>query len=105
MKILVLCNHGNVRSVGMKYLLQMLTEHDILNAGVEENTFETLQMLMNWADKIISLTDSANVAASLAPEKNIFIDVGPDLWNDPFRQELQHKLLKAYRKLDLINYL
>lgn len=102
MKILVLCNHGNVRSVGMKYLLQMLTGHDVLNAGVEENPYETLVLLSDWADKIITLTQSANrVINSYASEKNTFIDVGEDVWNDPFRQELQHKLLKAYRKLDL----
>ncbi len=101
MKILVLCNHGNVRSVGMKYLLQMLTEHDVLNAGVEENTAETLDMLMNWADKIISLTVAANVTGSFRPEKNTFIDVGPDLYHNPFHYELQHIFLKHIKELKL----
>lgn len=104
MKILVLCNHGNVRSVALKYLIQRLYDHDVLAAGVEENSFDTLEMLFKWAEKVISLTPEANdsvIASSHSPKDRHFIDIGKDVWNNPFAQELQHKLLKKVKELDL----
>jgi galactitol-specific phosphotransferase system IIB component len=97
MKILVLCNHGNVRSVGLKYLIQRLYDHDVLAAGVEENTDETLAMLGNWADKIITLTPMAKEMFI----ESVLIDVGRDVWFNPFHHNLQHKLLKHIKELDL----
>lgn len=103
MKILILCNHGNVRSVGLKYLIQRLygDKHDVLAAGVEENSNATLKLLMDWADKVISLTDEANSVASYKGDNNKFIDIGRDTWFNPFHHELQHKLLKHIKDLNL----
>lgn len=103
MKILVLCNHGNVRSVGLAYLIKTIYGHDVLSAGVEENSENTLEMLMRWADKIICLTkESLNHASpTVFFEKSAFINVGKDVWHDPFHHNLQHKLLKELKGLDL----
>lgn len=97
MRVLVLCNHGNVRSVGLAYLIKTIYKHDVLTAGVEENSSETLSQLRSWAEKIISLTKEAH---DMYPE-SIFIDVGKDTWHNPFDQQLQHKLLKQIKNLDL----
>ena len=97
MKILILCNHGNVRSVALKYLIQRLYDHDVLAAGVEENSQLTLNMLQGWADKVITLTKEAH---NLVPN-SIFIDVGKDIWFNPFAQDLHHLLLKRIKGLNL----
>lgn len=104
MKILILCNHGNVRSVGLKYLIQRLYDHDVLAAGVEENLFDTVEMLMEWADKVICLTSESNntvMANAHSPKDRVFIDIGKDVWHNPFHHELQHKLLKEIKGLHL----
>ncbi|MDE1866625.1 MAG: hypothetical protein KGI08_02795 [Thaumarchaeota archaeon] len=97
MKILILCNHSNVRSVGLKYLIQRLYDHDVLAAGVEENSMPTLKMLEEWSDKIITLTDEAK---TMFPYSH-YINVGKDVWHNPFAQELQHILLKHIKDLNL----
>ncbi len=97
MKVLVLCNHGNVRSVGLAYLIKLIYKYDVLTAGVEENPPETLKYLESWSDRIISLTKEAYI---LFPESS-FIDIGKDVWHNPFSRDLQHKLLKSLDSLNL----
>ena len=101
MKILILCNHGNVRSVGLKYLIQRLYNHDVLAAGVEENSRETLSMLQHWANYLIFLTPESKKYFSTEGKKVAYINIGDDVWHNPFAQELQHLLLKRIKNLDL----
>lgn len=103
MKILILCNHGNVRSVGLKYLIQRLygNKHDVLAAGVEENSQETIEMLIHkWADRTISLTNEAENKASHGG-KDTYLPIGKDVWYNPFHHNLQHLLLKRIKDLNL----
>lgn len=101
MKILVLCNHGNVRSVALKYLIQRLYDHDVLAAGVEDLTADTLLYLAKWADRIITLTPEAMKTMEGYTDKLSNIYIGKDVWHNPFAQELQHKLLKELKNLEL----
>lgn len=105
MKVLCVCNHGNVRSVGLAYLIKTVYkgEHDVLTAGVEENSPETLKMLWEWADGVVYLTPEAKqyFLTVDAGTKSVFIDVGDDTWHNPFDQRLQHRLLKHLKELDL----
>lgn len=101
MTVLCLCNHGNTRSVALAYLIKTIYKHDVLTGGVEENSDETLKMLFNWSDKIIALTPEAkNKVVELGWDAESLY-VGDDVWHNPFAQELQHKLLKNLKELDL----
>lgn len=101
MKILVLCNHGNVRSVGLAYLIKTIYKHEAIAAGVEDLSADTLLYLAKWADKIITLTPEAMKTMEGYTDKLGNLYVGEDIWHNPFAQELQHKLLKHLKELDL----
>ena len=102
MKILCICSHGNVRSVALAYLLKTLYGYDALACGLEEMGEETKNMLVNWADKVIILTSKFDTDKMKIGKKMLYVlDVGEDIWHNPFAQELQHKLLKGLKGLDL----
>lgn len=85
MKVLCVCEHGNVRSVALAYLIKTIYKHEAIAVGEEDTSPETMEMLGNWADKVIYVPDL----------------VGEDVWHDPFNHNLQHKLLKVIGDLDL----
>ena len=58
MKILTVCEHGNVRSVALAYLLKVIYGYDVLAIGMKETGIETQNMLFTWADTIIFLEHS-----------------------------------------------
>ena len=104
MRILTICEHGNVRSVALAYLLKTIYGYDVLACGVRETSEETREMLFTWADKIIVLDKKLiipNFQLLHFSEKVIILDVGEDIWHDPYAQELIHKLLKGLKTLDL----
>lgn len=84
-KILCICDHGNVRSVALAYLIKTIYKHETIAVGDKNITPKTMKMLKEWADLII---DARSI-------------VGEDIWHDPFAQELQHKLLRELNKFDL----
>ena len=94
MKILTVCNHGNIRSVGLAYILKTLFKHEAIAIGVEDTTIKTQQMLFDWADKIIILTEDLKIDNP----KAIYFDVGKDIWFDAKHQGLVHKLYKELSK-------
>lgn len=101
MKILVLCNHGNVRSVALAYLIKTIYKHEAIAVGISETSKETQEMLFNWADKIITLYTNPKFKVLPPFSKMHKLDVGEDVWHNPFAQELQHKLLKHIKELEL----
>lgn len=108
MKILCICEHGNVRSVALAYLLKTIYGYDVLACGVRETSEQTKGMLYQWADKIIFLDRELqdykllkNSKTSGYKNKLYCLDVGPDIWHDANAQELHHKLLKGLKTLDL----
>ena len=106
MKILCVCEHGNVRSVALAYLLKTIYGYDVLACGVRETSDETKKMLWNWADKVIALQDGLLEQMPRTTEdfkKGYVLDVGDDIWHDPYAQELIHKCLKGLKTLDLTN--
>lgn len=86
MKILCLCNQGNNRSVQFAHLLRYW-RHDTLPAGTETNSPETLAMLCNWADVIIT-TDTTQIVPDEYKSKVKLWDVGKDSYPRPFNDEL-----------------
>jgi predicted protein tyrosine phosphatase len=91
-KILTMCAGGNVRSVGLKYLLKYKYGHDALACGQDANPPETREMLCKWADYIIVMTE--NYFKEIPTEyhnKTLIYEVGPDTYGYAFNPELLTK--------------
>jgi predicted protein tyrosine phosphatase len=84
-----MCAGGNVRSVALKFLLKYKYGHESLSCGQDANSAETIDMLCNWADYIVILTEEYK---KFVPDKywpKMFCyDVGPDRFGYAFNQEL-----------------
>src|SRR5258708_5399933 len=80
MKILCVCEGGNVRSVTMAYLLKS-NGMDAIACGVLWNKPETVSMLSDWAEMILLAEGRLN---EKIPETNhgkiIDMEIGPDIW-------------------------
>ncbi len=100
-KILVVCEHGSIRSVAMGYLIKTIYQHqhEVLNCGIKDISPHTFSLLYNWADKIIWMDKS--LLRGDASEKDYITDVGEDIWHDAQAQELTHLCLKYIKDLDL----
>jgi hypothetical protein len=101
--ILVLCHEGSNRSVTIASSLKYAEGgQDVLTAGLQTNSRETLAMLFKWADRII-LTDSSQRIPSEWLEKARLWDVGPDTYPRPHNKVLLGKAraLIALHKGDL----
>ena len=83
-KILTICDYGQVRSVGMKCYLNGLQRHnnridkleyDVIAIGSITSSKETIKMLKNWADIVIDMRN-------WLPEDNY-----GNCWNDELQLE------------------
>ncbi len=86
MKLLVLCDEGNNRSVTLAHQLKYL-DHDVLAAGLKRNSPETIDLLCSWADKIITTDIDQHVPAEHADKTGLWF-IGPDNYPRPFNKEL-----------------
>ena len=93
MKILTLCELGLNRSVTAKWMLQF-RDHQVLAAGTQNLSKATLQMLYDWADRVILLDKSLEAKADVPREKLTVWDVGSDTYPHHFNAELLGKLRK-----------
>lgn len=88
-KILTMCAGGNVRSVALKYLLKYKYGHEALACGQDANSAETIDLLCNWADYVIVMTEEYE---KFVPEKYkgklLCYDVGVDRFGYAFHPEL-----------------
>lgn len=112
MRVLCVCEHGNIRSVALAYLIKTIYKHEVIAAGYKNLSEESLQGLMQWADVTLALNNEGyeklrEIGAKVQPplDKHTkllgLLDVGEDIWHDPFAQALQHKLLKNLKGLNL----
>jgi hypothetical protein len=104
MKILVLCDQGNNRSVTIAHHLKYWG-HDVLSAGLLTNEPETLALLSVWADRIIvteqlhyDLIKQSPMAATEIMNKVQLWDVGPDTYPRPFNRKLLAKVRKLMQE-------
>lgn len=93
MKILVVCDQGNNRSVTLAGQLKYLG-HDVLSAGLEINSAGTINHLADWADKII-ITDFGQMLPIQYAHKMEFWNIGPDVYPRPYNKDL----LKIVKRL------
>lgn len=86
-KILVVCDHGNNRSVHFAHHLKYL-DYDVLTAGLLKNSPDTLDMLYRWADTIITTAAYQHIPDTYASKVTLW-DVGKDTYPRPFNPELR----------------
>jgi predicted protein tyrosine phosphatase len=100
MKVLTICQGGQVRSVGLKYILTYKYNHEALACGVQSNTPDTISMLCGWADAIVILQKEfiQFVPAEHRNGKLFCYDVGPDRFGYAFHPELQSMLDNMIQK-------
>lgn len=83
MKILTVCQRGNIRSVTLAYILKDERGlKDVIAIGVETVTKETLDLFGIWADKIYVVGEEA-IKNQIPPEfqhKVVWFDIGTDVW-------------------------
>lgn len=90
MKILTMCQGGNVRSVALAARLKGLHGHDAVACSWEFNTPETIKMLCQWAEMIVVMEAVFVKYIPVEFGKKIhYCDVGPDRWGSAFHPELQ----------------
>ena len=93
MKILTICSAGTCRSVAMAHRLKMDYGHDAVPLGHDHNKRETLDMMSDWADRIIVMEPKyaggllARNAKKLVPPE--LTNVGPDVWGNALSPNLQ----------------
>lgn len=78
----MVCDEGNNRSVVVAHQLKYWG-HDVISAGIKRNTPETIEMLSQWADRIITTEEG-----QLEGDKVQLWDIGPDVYPRPFNKEL-----------------
>ena len=111
MKILVLCDQGNNRSVVVAHHLKYW-KHDVIPAGLKTNSPETLIMLCVWADRIILTEDTqraemdriipfgVEIPPGTAGKLQLW-NIGPDIYPRPFNKELLaivRRLMEEHRE-------
>ncbi len=93
MKIVAVCQRGNVRSVSMGYVLKDFFGHDAVAIGAETAGSNLKAFLFGWADKIIVM--QPRFASSVPAEhssKLMVCDVGEDTYHNFRNQELLSKV-------------
>lgn len=88
-KILTICQGGNVRSVGLAYLLKYKYNLDAIACSAEKNSTDTLLLLCEWADLICPMQpEFSSVVPKQFENKIRVIDVGPDRFGSCFHPQL-----------------
>ena len=117
MKIVTLCRGGNCRSVAAKQILQRYLKHEVIAIGADNTSADTKKLVFNWADKIVVMTEPLlpylilkvkceleeckhdNCITTLDyTNKSILLDVGNDIWGNPFNEELQSLIASMLNK-------
>ncbi len=91
MKILTICEGGNVRSVSLGYVLKDLCapRHDAVALGAGRNSPETIRMMCEWADRIVVMQPEFKKSVPEEfHEKLSVCDVGPDVFGSPLHPTL-----------------
>jgi hypothetical protein len=89
MKLVTVCEEGLNRSVAARWLLQYVG-HEVIPVGLNRHSDETLQMLYDWADRVVVL--DKRLSARVPRDKLVLWDVGPDRYPRGFHPELVRRL-------------
>jgi predicted protein tyrosine phosphatase len=98
MKVLAVCQGGNVRSVSLAFLLKYRYGIDALACSFEKNSPETISMLCSWADSIVVMEPQfSQYIPEMFQNKIQVCNVGPDVWGNP----LDPRLLELIENLQI----
>ena len=93
MKALCICQYGHSRSAALAQVFHHLG-HAAVAIGVGTSG-DAVFPLAEWADRIFVLQPAyANHVPSKFASKVRVFDVGPDIWSNPYSQDLQFILTK-----------
>ena len=98
MKILCVCEGGNVRSVALAYALkhEVNPRHDALAMGLVTNNPDTQLMLFNWAERIIVMEERLKEPIPPIFHSKVSVcEVGPDRYGIYVHPDLI-KLVREY---------
>ncbi len=106
-RILCVCNHGNIRSVALKYLLwrqRELYPNEAIAVGMLSTSNTTMEHLIVWADMVIDMHDGQEIKKlkQMCEELDavyIHNPIGKDIWHNPQHPELQEKLYPLIKEL------
>ena len=101
MKIVILCQKGNMRSVSLAWYLKKYLKHEAIATGFTVTRRSTRKMLFGWSDMIICV---AGRYSHWVPEKYRYKlkvwDVGTDRWFKGYPKDLID-IFKRYIKDEL----
>jgi len=102
-KVLCVCEGGNVRSRALAYMLHDLYHHEAIPVGWRWSSAETLAMLCGWADLIVVMQPwmTGKIAADHAAKVRV-VDVGPDTYGLSIPTRLMDAITSAVGFRDLI---
>jgi len=120
MKVLCICNHGNVRSACLareikdmqgacvssdrEYLEKTWIKNESIAIGVHSSTKESLKYFIEWADLVIDLScedkNNQELITKLSGSKYKRLYIGGDKWGNPFHPELR-TILQGLRNSEL----
>ncbi len=107
LKILCICQGGNVRSATLAYLFKYKYGLDSLAASWQRNSKETLDYLCEWADIVIVVEKSfTSYVSEKYKEKLKVYDIGPDRWGislHPELQEILDQMIMKDKDFEVIN--
>jgi hypothetical protein len=96
MRILVVCEHGNNRSVTIAQHIKYWG-HDVLTVGTETNSPGTVDMLVDWSERVI-VVDRELLQRHADNSKVQYWETGPDIYPRPFNKNLMKKLKPFFDK-------
>lgn len=102
LSVLCVCRGGNTRSVAAKMIIHRHLGHDAIAIGVDNNSTETLHKLCKWADMVVVM--SRKFEDRIPSGVYILIDVGDDIWGNPFHPELQCLIVDLLNATPALNF-
>jgi len=95
MKFLCICAGGNTRSVACATALKS-RGHNAMASGWQSNFPDPIDQLSEWADRIVIMH---HWEPTFVPHDQLYkvryLDVGPDIWQDPTNPELVSTIHRA----------
>ena len=83
MKIVTMCQRGNYRSVRLASILREKKGYrEVINCGYTTTSLELFEMLCNWADKILTVSEDVDDAIHSEYKHKIVRIFVPDVYTE-----------------------
>jgi hypothetical protein len=104
LKILCICEHGNVRSVGTRRELCKRGYLSTIAIGSTNTSNTTLKMLCDWAEVILVAEPKfgTNLPYEGREKVNPYFTIGPDVYGNPLRGTLKEVVKEQLTRIGLV---